>query len=344
MMSTKYNEIKKLIIRTKYLLMAFMSTLAICANYIIAENVDSSLNVSPIPTAASGADNSLTTFMLKFQHNFVGNSLADVIIIVSLFLLYTKVWKKAKKNLTAVLLSIICSLCYIVGKSYAITGSDALLLSNTYQISFSLICCFGLFIFLTCIFHLCINMLDNITLNVLAEGNWRKKRYLYILLIFVSWLPYMIAYYPGCMPFDTFGQLNQYLGLSHMSNHFPIVSTYLVGWCYSIGNALGSNVGLFIYVIAQALVGALAFSEVCIRIEKIGLPKVALYITLGFYCIIPIWATSVVSIVKDYTYYPIMLLYVLVYIDMVKERKIGDWKRIVKYIILSVLTVFFRNE
>lgn len=344
MMSTKYSELKKLMIRAKYFLMAFVSTLAICANYVIAENADSSLNVSPIPTAASGADNSLTTFILKFQHSFVGNSLAEVIIIVSLFLLYVKVWKNAKKNLVAVFLSIICSLCYIVGKSYAVIGSDVLILSNTYQIVFSLICYCGLFLFLTCVFHLCINMLDTITLKVPVEENWCKKRCIYFLLIFLSWLPYMIAYYPGCMPFDTFGQLNQYLGLTHMSNHFPIVSTYLVGWSYSIGNALGSNLGLFIYVIVQALIGALAFLEVCIRIEKIGLPKIALYIALGFYCIIPIWATSVVCIVKDYTYYPIMLLYVLIYIDMVRERKLGNWKRIVKYIILSVLTVFFRNE
>lgn len=48
-------------------------------------------------------------------------------------------------------------------------------------------------------------------------------------VIFISWSPFLIANYPGAIEWDAYHQIEQFLGVQELTNHWPVVSTFLWG-------------------------------------------------------------------------------------------------------------------
>lgn len=78
------------------------------------------------------------------------------------------------------------------------------------------------------------------------------------MLLFISKIPYLIAYYPGFMIWDTASSIAQFYGFkTHvvsispmpdaiLSNHHMILFTYLMGGFVKFGELIGSqNFGFF---------------------------------------------------------------------------------------------------
>lgn len=48
-------------------------------------------------------------------------------------------------------------------------------------------------------------------------------------VIFISWSPFLIANYPGAIEWDAYHQIEQFLGVQELTNHWPVVSTFFMG-------------------------------------------------------------------------------------------------------------------
>lgn len=81
------------------------------------------------------------------------------------------------------------------------------------------------------------------------------------IFIFICWLPYYLTYWPGFIFGDTIVSLSQAYGYSPLSNHHPVVFTYLLKMCLYVSQllSLGPSVGIAIYSLFQMLIMASCF-------------------------------------------------------------------------------------
>ena len=71
------------------------------------------------------------------------------------------------------------------------------------------------------------------------------------IIIFVSWLPCLLAYYPVLFNYDVMRQMPEVLSGQYSVFH-PILHTLMLGFFFKVGKIIGSiNIGFFLYSIVQ---------------------------------------------------------------------------------------------
>lgn len=81
-----------------------------------------------------------------------------------------------------------------------------------------------------------------------------KKTLLYAAIMFICWLPYFLAYYPGLVFGDTVNSLGQ-ITSGQYTNHHPFAYTMLIRACLGLTHlvGLGSTAGCALYTLLQML-------------------------------------------------------------------------------------------
>ncbi len=166
-------------------------------------------------------------------------------------------------------------------------------------------------------------------------------------LIFLSWLPCYLAYYPGICSYDTTIQLGQILEGPYIDHH-PIAHTLLLKGFMELGNILfGSvNAGIGIYGAVQMLFLAGVFAYGITRLYGCGTRKIWL-ILLQIYCMFyPFhWYMSVTT-VKDTVFSGFFVLQMIsLYLLLMEETKQkwfhGDF---LLFAVGTVGMILFRNN
>lgn len=119
-------------------------------------------------------------------------------------------------------------------------------------------------------------------------------------LFLVTWLPYMIAFFPGSPAgFDTVGQISQYFGYSAFSSHHPILSSISYGLVAQFGLFIGGLLGIgdnglgLAVMLFQTLCFAAAFVYLLyVCRDYLSAPRWFLVAILCFFCILPVWGHS----------------------------------------------------
>lgn len=106
-----------------------------------------------------------------------------------------------------------------------------------------------------------ISKLENFSTRV---SGWKKVFFISWLLIFLAWVPGLIASFPGIYAYDSVYQIGYYLSGSIYLHH-PLIHTYLLGFCVvTLGNLFGSpEIGLLIYSLFQMLCLSATFAAIC---------------------------------------------------------------------------------
>lgn len=152
--------------------------------------------------------------------------------------------------------------------------------------------------------------------------------------ILFFWLPWIIIYYPGSVPYDPVAQIYQIHGSGAfrpelweptvegwISNSHPIVHTLILGGLFELGDTLGSqNLGIFFYSFLQCLVRAFSFAAACCYLRRIGVPKVFCLLALAFFALFPAIATSSMVTFKDHLFSPLYVIYLIQVIEIVRTR------------------------
>lgn len=86
-------------------------------------------------------------------------------------------------------------------------------------------------------------------------------------IIYACWSPLLVLLFPGVIWWDTRQQLLQYNGLPNalsegvITDHHPVIDTYLYGWFTDLGRALGSvDAGVYAFCLVQAFLTACALA------------------------------------------------------------------------------------
>jgi len=163
-------------------------------------------------------------------------------------------------------------------------------------------------------------------------------------LIFLAWLPGLIASYPGVYGYDCIYQIDYYLK-GALSTHHPILHTWLLGFCVvTLGDLLGSyEAGMCVYSLLQmtALSGCFACVMRFLRKRRAGI-LLQLCVLLAF-MFLPIHAILSFSGTKD-VLFAALTIWTLMWMLEAASRPPEGWKPWAKLALLGFGMAVFRNQ
>lgn len=284
--------------------------------------------------------------------------------IITLFFLYFYKKYYINKKHDFVILSIILSLFMIIGESFYVSGSFALISTNISLILVAVTKCIGFFF----LFNFLINNLFNYILKVKPKMiNNKIYKFIFekhpfiipLTILLVCYLPYIIAFYPGILSPDPSNQIKmffhietKYLDYSvlldpnvYITNHHPVLHTVLLGGLAKIGDLMGSvNIGIFMYSIIQVLIVVSTLSFTIYYMKKLKTPSIIRIITLLIYALVPVFPLYAMSVVKDVIFNCLIIIYSISIFDFIKFKPQLNIKKIILMIILLLLIMMFRNN
>ena len=332
----------------KQVILALISSIAIWSNYTILEDLRN----------------------FKFYTLYNSNMLLLALICVLFIFLYIKN-KDVRVSKPKVIASILYSIFMIIGEVCSTSGDISIAFNFYLNLIYTIIKFIGYFNAFKLMFVYLDKVIGKLDNNPLKPKKSIFKWYIDKLtkypfrtslctLLIVFGL-FMIAYYPMVLSPDPRNQLYMYLGVRtditdsvilrnpniFITNHHPILQTYLMGWSLSLGRALGSdNFGLFIYTLFQTIIYAciLAYTIKFLKDHKAS--NKWYFAVLLLYILVPMYSFYTVSAVKDTLYTGFTILFVLWLYDIVENymnKKISI-KSLVYVFFVMLLMCLFRNN
>lgn len=187
------------------------------------------------------------------------------------------------------------------------------------------------------------------TVGSLADNHilHRKIWPLSTAVIFLCWLPYALANYPGLIFGDSLWSIREAVGLSAYDNHYPIMYTLFIKFWLKTGHVFGSiNLGCFFYTLVQMLIVSAVFGYTIRWLSRKNVPNLWLAVITAAYALMPIFPLHAISMWKDPLFSAGLLLLMLLLYDIVASegRLLADRRTLVKFIILTLWICFSRNN
>lgn len=138
------------------------------------------------------------------------------------------------------------------------------------------------------------------------------------LVILVGWLPYLVVYFPGTLPWDGARSMNQFITDAPLQNHHPVLMNLLYAGLMSLGRVLWSdNLGLLLIVCFQCIACAAAFAVSIRQLVDMGAPRWCWMGALAFFALVPIWGMNAHVAYKDTLFSGVFCWFVLCVVRLV---------------------------
>lgn len=179
-------------------------------------------------------------------------------------------------------------------------------------------------------------------------GRLSDKRF-YLLcwaLIFLAWMPGLIATYPGIYGYDCIYQIDYYLE-GAISTHHPLLHTWWLGFCViTLGGLLGSyEAGMCVYSIMQMVIFSAAFASILSFLRRRKAGAVMQIACLAAFMFMPTNAILSFSGTKDVVFAALLVWTVIWMLDHAEEPgRLYSWKPWVKLLLLGFGMMLFRQQ
>ena len=280
-------------------------------------------------------------------------------ILAALFgVLYYRAFfrKKLSFSWAALIVAALFGLFMVFGESYYYLGSWVFVLANRYQFILAIFVLVGYTLLFYTGIRLLFDLMDGGKFSPRTEepvGKGLRKHFerhpllISAALIFICWLPIIIIFYPGSVPYDGLAELNMFFGQRPMTNHHPVFVTWIMGLFMRFGRLLGAdNYGIFSYVMAQSVVCAFIFALSVKYLRNLKAPFWLQVISLFYFALFPIWPAYAQAEIKDTLFTGVFVLYSLQIIDALKNSDNyfeKPWK-IIGFCAVSLLLCLMRNN
>lgn len=261
--------------------------------------------------------------------------------------------RAAKPKRAELVLSVLFGIAEVLGLSICKLGSWAFVFKNPYQFCVAALCMAG---YAVLFYHAVWGLYALLGRCKTGETAPQSRFAAWFakapgrassLLIGAAWLPWVAVFWPGSVDWDSWGQISQVLGKQQMTAHHTVLSTWLHGWLFLAGRALGSdNLGVFFYIVLQFVVCAWVFGQVTAFAAKLGCTRWVQYAVTAFFALDPIWGVFIQTQVKDTLYTGLFVLFVLKTADLLlfPQEWQGKAKRLAAYAVLGVLCCLLRKN
>lgn len=289
-----------------------------------------------------------------------------LVIGVSLIIFYKKYLFMPKKRGYKVL-SLLFSLFLVFGYSYSISGTTYLVFGNIICIAISIIRFIVYYFFISTILQLVTNYLLNLDLSKKSEKKTLKKFKEYyeahpykvtILVLLISWLPYIISFYPAILSPDPANQIKQYFNIeTHyitgvnlinpnilITNHHPVFHTFILGGFAKIGDLIGSlNFGIFLFSCFQIFILISALSYALVYLKKEGVPFIYRFIILCIFAFTPVFPFYALSPVKDTIFAGLFVFYIIELHKLITNKPYKKVDYIGLFLLLLIMMLIRNN-
>lgn len=178
-------------------------------------------------------------------------------------------------------------------------------------------------------------------------GKWSLNRWflLFWVILFVGYLPCLLAFYPGLYCYDMVWQWQQFTEGVYFTHH-PLLHTWLSSWLIETGNALFGSYqkGLLLHSLFQLAVmsGCLAFALRFLVKRRI---RPAILLGVGaFFLLFPFFPVMGISTTKDTLFGSLFLVVFVCICDMAAEKRCYGGIRLAAFLAAAVLMCLFRNN
>lgn len=229
------------------------------------------------------------------------------------------------------------------------------LMDSNYRTPYSINDLFALF-FLTIlwvlIFKSVFYYIKKISANISLTKNTGISNYKHWLIgalcLSAAWIPYFLIYYPGFIFGDSLASIFQALEFWGLSNHHPILYTFFIKGCLTIGMGLKDiNLGCAIYTILQMLYISFILSYLVCWIRNKGIsPRICVGLMV-FFAFVPFIPLNSIAMWKDPIFSASLTLWTLLLFDFVLSNGsiIKEKPRFIPiYIITLLILCFSRNN
>ena len=175
----------------------------------------------------------------------------------------------------------------------------------------------------------------------------KKNFFIYWIIIFCMYIPYFLSYYPGIVTPDSLSQISQSIGNNTLSNHHPLLHTFVIGIFMNLSGLFNSyNLGIAMYSIAQMLALSGIFAYTVYYMSKKQIPIFFRIITLIFYALYPVHSLYSITMWKDIPFAISMLIFVIFINELIRDKE-KFFKSKINLLFFSIsilLVILFRNN
>lgn len=160
------------------------------------------------------------------------------------------------------------------------------------------------------------------------------------LLMALCYVPAIVSFAPGLLAYDTRWQTYQIYGFFDMTNHHPLLHTYLWKLFIDLGNHLHSlEKGILWYSIFQVSVMCIIFTFFTYWIGKKTNNKIYQIVVYLVFALNPTFHLLIIQSDKDVLFGGCMLLWAVFFIEAAEKKKIS-----IPLIITTILCCGFRHN
>lgn len=295
----------------------------------------------------------VTTFLMLFNiSNIKNESFISFLLLIIVFCFYYGLNKKDvfknENKLIYFLFSFLISISQVLGSLvYKYQFSREISVLKMFFSFESLISILGLFFLIYTLLVVYIPKL--LKLDFLSKNdnvNCLKLFLICFFVIIICWLPYFLSLYPGVLTADSISQFSSFVnGFNIVSDHHPVIHTIFIGIIYKIGFLIFNNVNIataFVSFIQMSLMASI-FSYLCVWLCRHNVSRKILLLILLYFSLSPLHGYYSVTMWKDVLFSGFFLIFILNIID-IDQNKSFNIKYSIKFIILSLLILFFRNN
>lgn len=178
-----------------------------------------------------------------------------------------------------------------------------------------------------------------------AGKNGRAAAWRYAALIFVAWLPVLLAYWPGISAYDIYTQLDEIFS-GQYTNRNPLLHTLLLGGFFRLGQRLGSEaVGYSLFMLFQMAFMAAAYGSAVAYLRRIGAPRALFVAALALFALLPIHSMLSISDTKDGFFVALLILLLIRFHRLLKDPSLlGKAGFVAGFLALGALMCLMRNN
>lgn len=178
--------------------------------------------------------------------------------------------------------------------------------------------------------------------------NNKKSLFVIAIVFFISYIPYILYYYPGTIFYDNIQCLMEITGKEQYSNFQPILYTAIYGGLWNLGKLVfgSGNAGILLYTLLQVAYTSSTFSIVLYYMAKRNISFKWRIITFLLLIFNPIIGMLAVRGEKGMFFHLSLILVVIGIIDVLYEKEKffkKKWKPVV-FVILVLFMTLMRNN
>jgi len=168
----------------------------------------------------------------------------------------------------------------------------------------------------------------------------------YALILFLCWIPLLLAYYPGMLNYDFPGEFGQHLESSY-SNIHPLLHSAVMNRVIALGEMLHSrSFGVLLYTLLQMGFFAFSLGYSCAFVQRRGAPLFVVLLMLALYAFHPIFSVMALSMTKDTLFAAAILAFSLLTWELLEspESFFKSRGKCALYVFCAVNAALMRNN